>query len=452
MTQICKNLLNMPNIVVKIIETIEKEGFSAYAIGGCVRDYILGNIPHDWDIATSALPHHIKSIFKHTYDTGIKHGTVTVIEHGEKFEITTFRKETKYSDYRRPADVKFCDNLYEDTQRRDFTINSIAWHPQKGIIDYHDGIGDIQKKIIRAIGEPEKRFEEDALRMLRAIRFCAKLNFAIEQNTLNSIKECCHLIQYVSSERIRDELSGIIMSDNPLKFILLRDTNLLQYIMPEFEICFHTEQRHPYHIYNVASHILHSVANIEKDLILRWTMLFHDIGKPLSKSTDEDGVDHFYGHCEESVRLADNIMKRLKFDNHSRQFIIELIKLHDIKIIPDEKFIRKMLCRKGEKLFEMMLKVQEADSRAQNLQLSINNVYNLAKAKEIAERLLCERKCFTLKDLKISGKDLIEIGFEQGPKIGKTLNYLLDVVINEPEKNDRDILIELAREKLMKSC
>lgn len=440
----------MPEKVVKIIQTIEKQGYTAYAVGGCVRDFIIGNIPNDWDIATNALPHQIKSIFKHSYDTGIKHGTITIIEFDEKFEITTFRKESKYSDYRRPDDIEFCSSLYEDTQRRDFTINSIAWHPVKGIIDYHDGIGDIQKKIIRAIGQPSKRFKEDALRMLRAVRFCAKLNFTIEENTLNSIKQCCHLIQHISSERIRDELTGIILSDNPLKFILLRDTHLLQYIMPEFEICFHTEQRHPYHIYNVASHILHSVANIEKDFILRWTMLFHDIGKPVTKSTDEEGIDHFYGHCEESVRLADNIMKRLKFDNCSRRNIVELIKLHDIKILPDEKFVRKMLCKKGEKIFEMMLKVQEADTRAQNMELSNKNIDNLFKAKRIAERLVSERNCFTLKDLRISGKELIQIGYKQGPQIGQILNYLLDITINDPQMNDRDVLIEIAKKKLTK--
>jgi len=306
-----------PDNVSFIINKLNTHGFEAFIVGGCVRDSILGRTPNDWDITTNALPQHIKSIFEKTYDTGIRHGTVSVAVDGENIEVTTYRIDGGYSDHRRPDSVKFTSNLKEDLARRDFTINAIAYHPEEGLVDYFEGLKDLESGVIRAVGDAEQRFHEDALRMLRTIRFSAQLGFNIERATFDAIARSAGLIKNISSERIRDEINKILISQNPMYFDYLYETGLLHHIIPELTVCYQTRQNNPYHVYNVAGHIMHTVNSVKNTSILRWTMLLHDIGKPSQMTTDDKGIDHFYGHQEVSAELADVILNRLRFDKDS---------------------------------------------------------------------------------------------------------------------------------------
>ena len=435
--------ISLPQNAKYILDTLHKNGYQAFLTGGCVRDCILGRSPEDWDIATNALPDEIKSLFPKTADTGIRHGTVTVIIGNCKYEVTTFRIDGEYLDFRKPQSVTFTSSVENDLSRRDFTINAIAYNPEEGIVDPFGGIEDIKAGIIRTVGSPDKRFGEDALRMLRAVRFSAQLSFLIDKSTLNSIEKNCRLIEYISAERIRDELTKILLSDNPLCFSLLMDTGLIRYTLPEFEPCFITDQNNPYHAYNVALHTLYSAANIEKDKILRWTMLLHDIGKPGAKTTDSKGIDHFYNHQLLSTRLSKIAMERLKFDKKSMDKILLLIKYHDMQIKTDPKSVRKAMSKIGEDMFENLLKVIEADKKAQNPKLLQKRTEKFTKLWEIYEDIRDKKQCTGLKSLAVCGDDLIALGIKPGKRIKELLEYLLERVIEEPELNKKETLLGL---------
>jgi len=437
--------ISIPNKVQYILNTLHEHGHQAFIVGGCVRDCILGRKPGDWDITTDAVPYEVKQLFSKTIDTGIKHGTVTVIIDDSSYEVTTYRIDGEYLDFRKPESVSFTSSLEEDLSRRDFTINAIAYSPLAGIVDPFSGISDIKAKSIRTVGSPDKRFSEDALRMLRAVRFSAQLGFSITGNTLEAIGNNHRLIENISTERIRDELTKILLSDNPLCFSLLNDTNLIQYILPEFEPCFVTNQNNPYHAYNVAIHTLHSAANIEKDKVLRWTMLFHDIGKPGTKSTDKKGIDHFYNHRQLSVKLSKTAMLRLKFDKKSMERILLLIKYHDIHLKTEPKSVRKAIFKVGENIFQDLLKVIEADKKAQSPSMWEKRNKKLAKLWEIYWDIKAKGQCTSFKTLAVNGDDLIASGIMPGREIKELLNYLLKKVIEEPELNNKEILLELLR-------
>lgn len=434
----------IPGEVLQIINTLYANGYEAFIVGGCVRDGIMGKNPSDWDIATNAVPDEVKKLFEKTVDTGIKHGTVTIVINGVNYEVTTFRVDGLYLDNRRPESVEFTASIEEDLARRDFTVNAIAMNPVKGIVDPCGGIRDIESKTIRAVGNPNERFQEDALRMLRAVRFSAQLGFQIEKKTLESIEKNSALIKNISSERIRDELTKMLMSDNPLAFSLLFDTKLLKYIMPEFENCFLTVQNNPYHVYNVAVHILNSVAAVEKDKILRWTMLLHDIGKPAVKTTDDKNIDHFYNHPQKSIEMAKKILARLRFDNKSKERILRLIRFHDMNIRPEAKAVRKAVSKVGDDIFPDLLKVIEADKRAQNPKFFEERTKTIKQIRELYKDIKEKGQCISLKDLSISGHDLMALGFKQGKGIKKALDILLEKVIENPELNSRDMLIKMA--------
>lgn len=434
----------IPQEVEYIIEKLNGSGYEAYAIGGCVRDSILVRMPRDWDIATSARPDQIKDLFEKTVDTGIKHGTVTAVVMGKSFEITTYRVDGVYENNRRPSKVDFTSSLKEDASRRDFTINSIAFHPVQGLIDHFNGVADIENKRIRTVGDPDRRFGEDALRMLRAVRFSAELDFDVDAGVIRSIKDNSVLIKNISQERIREELSKILVSGDPIRFILLRDTHLLQYILPEFEICFHTAQNHPYHIYNVAIHTLKAVACVPCDRILRWAMLLHDIGKPLTRTVDDSGIDHFYGHPEKSVQLAEIVLRRLRFDNKSISKILRLIRHHDRRVEPTHKAVRKAAAAVGDDIFTDLLKVQEADKRAQNPEFFQERLEKLEQVRKIYYEIKEAKNCINLKDLAVNGDDLIGAGFQPGKEMRIMLERLLDAVTVDPELNSREKLLELA--------
>lgn len=437
--------IRIPGEVRQVLEILNNNGYEAYIVGGCVRDCILSKNPNDWDIATNARPREIKALFEKTIDTGIKHGTVTVLINSWSCEVTTYRIDGEYADSRRPESVGFTSSLTDDLSRRDFSINAIAYHPGEGFIDPFGGMNDIEKRIIRAVGEAGKRFQEDALRMLRAVRFSAQLDFTVDSRVMQSIKDNSHLIQNMSHERVRDELTKILVSGHPMKFILLRDANILQYVLPEFEVCFHTVQNHPYHVYNVAIHTLYAVSNIENDRILRWTMLLHDTGKPLTKTTDGNNVDHFYGHPEKSVQLAEAVLRRLRFDNKSVSRILRLIKFHDRNITPTFKSVRKAVAAVGDDIFLDLIKVQAADKKAQNPEYLKDRVDKLNQIKDIYLYIKEKNECLGLKDLAVNGDDLIGLGFMQGKEIRVILDRLLDMVIENPQLNNREKLMEISK-------
>ncbi len=430
----------------KIIKILQLKGYDAYIVGGAVRDTLLGNAAHDFDIATNALPEVIKNTFPKTIDTGIKHGTVTVLDSDGAYEVTTFRSDGEYNDMRRPDTVTFIDDLETDMHRRDFTINALAYNERRGIVDCVGGISDIENKIIRCVGNPEVRFREDALRMLRAVRFSAVLGFTIEENTANAIKKCAVMIKRISAERIREELEKILRSENPGGIYKLREFGLMQYIIPELDICFSVKQKNKYHLYNVGEHIMHAVAATPDDIIIRWAALLHDIGKPLTKSTDQNGIIHFYGHHRESVRLANDILHRLKLSNDERKSILMLIENHDIRIDANPVAVKRVMARLSEDLFLKLLLLQEADNRAKNPKYFPDKLSKLNDVRIIYKKVLSERQPYLPGDLVINGRDLIKLGFRAGREIGDTLHTLLDEVLLDPSLNNREYLMMRARQ------
>lgn len=429
-----------------VLDRLHRKGYEAYIAGGAVRDCVMGKTPHDYDIATSARPDEVKKIFKKVIDTGIAHGTVTVIEGGSGYEITTFRKEGGYSDSRHPDSVEFVGSIRDDLERRDFTINAMCYSPQTGVIDYFGGIEDIKAGIVRAVGEAKRRFGEDALRMLRAVRFCAALGFKLEDSTAAAIKSCAPLIKRVSSERLLGELNKILISDHPDAVALLHELGLMRYILPELEVCFSTPQKNKYHIYNVGDHIICATAAAEKDLILRWAALLHDIGKPACISTDSNGIIHFYGHHKESAAMAKDILYRLHMDHDSIRDILLLIENHDVRIEASPPAVKRMLAKLGDKLFLKLLSLQIADNRAKDGKYFAEKQKRIDEVRAVYEDIVAEGQPYLLSDLVINGRDLIKIGFKAGREIGDTLKLLLGEVVISPELNNRDYLLRRARE------
>lgn len=437
----------VPENVYKIIEELHRNNYEAYAVGGCVRDKLLGREPKDWDITTSAMPNEVKLLFNRTVDTGIKHGTVTVLLEQSQYEVTTYRIDGDYVDNRHPEEVSFTKKLEEDLKRRDFTINAMAYNETDGLVDIFGGQEDLKAKIVRCVGDPNERFNEDALRMLRAIRFSAQLGFEIEEETYKAIKANSHLIRNISAERIRDEITKIIMSNNPSKFMLLYDAGLLEYIIPEFIANINCPQNSPWHKYTVDEHIMQTVCNIENRLDLRWTMLLHDIAKAPCRTTDEKGYDHFAGHPVEGAVMANEILNRLKFDNKTIRKVTRLIKYHDHNIPLDERELRKTIAMVGEDIFEDLLKVMNADDAAKAEIVWIESREKNEALKKIYEKFKMNGYCLNKNDLKVSGDDLIECGFKQGIEIGDMLDFLFEKVLIEPKLNDKFELINLAKKE-----
>ena len=311
--------IQLPVKVDNIIKTLEAAGYEAFAVGGCIRDSVLGRTPQDWDITTSAKPQDVKRLFSHTIDTGIQHGTVTVMLEHEGFEVTTYRIDGEYEDARHPKEVTYTVNLLEDLKRRDFTINAMAYNESRGLVDAFDGMGDLQKKVIRCVGNPKERFTEDALRMLRALRFAAQLGFEVEEQTFAAIRELAQTIEKISAERIQTELVKLLTSDHPELIREVYTSGISDVILPEFSVLMQTEQNNPHHCYTVGEHTIHVVQQVENQKVLRLAALFHDIAKPVCKTTDETGVDHFYGHPKEGAKMAHRIFRRLKFDVDTMQ-------------------------------------------------------------------------------------------------------------------------------------
>lgn len=433
----------IPSNVKVILDCIHEAGEEAYIVGGCVRDLLLGMEPNDWDITTSALPEKVKSLFVRTIDTGLEHGTVTVMMDKEGYEVTTYRVDGEYEDHRRPDQVAFTRSLSEDLLRRDFTINAMAYNEEEGIVDLYGGLEHLDQKLITCVGRPMDRFNEDALRMLRAIRFSAKLGFDIAGDTYDAIKKLAPLIEHVSAERIQVELNKTLISKEPGKIEELVNTGLHQYIVPEIESVIGMEQNNPYHCYPVDQHIYRTLAYSEPSRVLRWALYLHDFGKGTSRTTDDEGVDHFYNHPEISESIAKTIMKRLKFDNKSMSYICRLIRYHDHRFVATKKAVRRGLNQLGTDLFDDYLKLREADIKAQHPDKEAESLSNLAKVKKLYLEIMEEDSCLSIKDLAVSGREMMELGYK-GKSIGDVLDHLLDQVLDEPALNEREKLMEIA--------
>jgi len=434
--------VEIPNVVEYVLNHLEYNGFQGYLIGGSVRDIFNYKSPKDYDICTNATPEQVKSLFAKSYDTGLKHGTVTIVLKDEYLEVTTLRKEGIYKDNRSPEEVFYTNSLKEDVARRDFTINSIAIDVNRNVYDYFGGLKDIENKIIRAVGNPDQRFNEDALRLMRAIRLSAQHDFDIEENTLQAIIKNAYLIQMISKERTRDELCKILLSDYPGYGIeMLERTRLLQYIIPELCECVGFNQRNIHHDKDVFEHTLSVLNNSPKILNVRLGALLHDIGKIKTFSIDDNGNGHFYGHHIEGAIIAEEILKRLKFDNKTIENVVVLVRYHmdrydKIRTTNIKKFINRIGIDNLNDLFE--LQIADVLGSAKEYQ-DFSNVISL---KEQCFKILNEKQPLTVKDLAINGHDLMNIGIQQGKEIGIALNWLLEMVLINPNLNNYEDLSE----------
>ena len=437
--------IELPTDVKYIIDTLHNAGYEAYAVGGCVRDSILGRTPDDWDITTSAMPLEVKRLFRPTIDTGLQHGTVTVLRHHIGYEVTTYRIDGVYEDARHPKEVTFTRNLKEDLLRRDFTINAMAYNDEEGLIDEYGGLDDIKNKKIRCVGNPIDRFTEDALRMMRAVRFSAQLGYDIEQDTKKAARKLHQRLDMVSAERIQIELCKLITSDNPDFLRIAYELGITSVILPEFDECMKQEQHHIHHCYSVGEHILHAMTGIEADRTLRYSMLLHDIGKPRCRIVDDEGKEHYYGHDVKSAEMAHDIMKRLKFDNDTLKKVEILVRNHDLKVEENERAVRRAMNKLGSEMFPMLLKVKKADVLAQSDYMRAEKLDSLKNLWAIYDIIVSEGQCITIADLAVKGSDLISEGFKPGPELGRVLNGLLELVIEDPAKNNKEILLKEAK-------
>lgn len=469
-------IMELPRDVSLIINTLENAGYEAYAVGGCVRDTILGRKPQDWDITTSAKPEQIKKLFRKTIDTGIQHGTVTVMLDHVGYEVTTYRIDGEYEDNRHPKSVEFTNNLTLDLERRDFTINAMAYNDTRGLVDEFCGIQDIENRIIRCVGDPGARFDEDALRMLRAVRFSGQLGFQIEENTKQAIVERAYHLKNISAERIRVELTKLLVSKDAGQLRTAYQTGMTQVFLPEFDRMMTLEQKNPHHIYTVGEHTVQSIEVMNRffwknagqlpkgewqkvkkivssltekqHMILCVTMLLHDVGKADTMTIDEQGTGHFYGHQEVSERIASRVLKRLTFDNDTIDTVKRLIRWHDYQFGQNVKSMRKAAAKIGQDIMYLLFLVQYSDILAQNPDTFSEKLARVDQAIRLWEEVAASNAALELKDLEITGRDLIALGISPGPEIGNILKNILEYVLENPEENKKEALLKYVKEKM----
>ncbi|MBQ6540050.1 MAG: HD domain-containing protein [Oscillospiraceae bacterium] len=436
----------IPEYVKSILFRLKTAGFDSYLVGGCVRDSVMGAVPHDYDIATPASPEAVEACFNdlHVIETGLKHGTVTVVSRGHPVEITTFRSDGEYLDNRRPEHVTFVSDLETDLSRRDFTVNALAYSPDSGIVDLFGGTEDIKAGIIRCVGDPETRFREDGLRILRALRFASRLGFTVDDATDAAIHKCSRLLDNISAERIFSELGGIL-TGSAAERILTDYSDIMFRIMPELEPMSRTTQNNPHHMYDVWTHTVKSVGAAEPDRILRLAMLFHDCGKPACKTTDDDGIDHFRGHPEVSGRIARVILNRLKSDNRTKDEVLFLVEHHDIQFSPKDNRLKKFIAETGEERFGRLLEVKHADLKARSEYSREVSLPELQRIEGIFREMKASGTCIQVKDLAVNGRDLIKLGVPEGKAVGLMLAQLLDMVVAGEIQNDREQLLAKTR-------
>ena len=443
--------IKLPDKVRLIINKLTDEGFEAYAVGGCVRDSLLGKEPNDWDITTSASPLQVKSLFRRTIDTGIQHGTVTVMFGNEGYEVTTYRVDGIYEDGRHPKQVTFTKSLEEDLKRRDFTINAMAYNDEAGLVDLFDGLKDMENRIIRAVGDPKERFNEDALRILRAVRFAAQLDYDIDEKTLEAVGELKQNLKLISAERIRMELQKLLTSKHPEKLLILYGSGVSKVILPEFDLMMETGQNTPHHMYSVGIHTIEALKNSVKyddelsdnDIkLLRLTMLLHDCGKPEAKTVDEEtGRDHFKGHAFISEKIAADVLKRLKYDNDTMNKVRRLVKYHDHRRRLTEPRVRRTIVEISDELIPLWLIVRRCDICAQSMMEREEKLKDIDDFERMYLKIKERGDCLSIKELAVTGNDLIKAGVKPGPGLGEILEMLFEDVLDVPEHNTAEYLM-----------
>ena len=442
--------IKIPTNANKIIHLLQHEGYSAYVVGGCVRDSILGRSPNDWDICTSAVPSEMQKVFcgYQVIETGLQHGTVTVLVDNEPYEVTTFRIDGEYSDNRRPDSVTFTTDLEADLSRRDFTINAMAYNDVVGLVDPFGGLRDLEQKIIKCVGDPNTRFEEDALRVLRALRFACQLGFSIDFTTSFSLLFKSPLLKNISNERINKELCKMIMTEHFSDIMLLYSGVLCQFI-PEACDLYSFDQKNPYHDYDVWKHTSEALRNsTTTDLETRLAIFFHDFGKPFCYQETKEGVRHFKGHGKVSAEIAFDIMTRLKFDNKTLYQVTELVHYHDATFEIGNKYVKRWLNKIGPEQFRRLLTLRRADIKGQKALYDSDRLTKIDTIEQLLNSILEAKECFTVRELAIGGNDLIAIGYKPGKELGQLLSELLQLVIDNVLVNSKEELLAAAKSKL----
>lgn len=442
------NEIALPVGASAILHALQSYGFEAYAVGGCVRDSLLGIAPKDWDICTSATPQQVEKIFAshRIIETGMQHGTVTIVMQDGQYEVTTFRTDGDYSDHRRPDTVSFTGSIAEDLARRDFTMNAIAYNGS-GLLDFYNGLSDLQSITISCVGSADARFREDALRMMRALRFSSVYGFSIEPTTAAAIHKNKDLLRLIAAERINNEFCKLLCGKNALT-VLLEYSDVMAVIIPELVPCIGFDQNNRYHQYTVYDHMMHAVANCKTDsLPVRLALFLHDIGKPFCYTEDENG-GHFHGHAVPSRDIAKTVLERLRFDTKTKNEVLELILYHDAVIEPTPKTVRRWLNKVGEERLRQLLLVREADIRAHVASTQTSRFARCSAVASILDEVIRQEQCFSLKDLAVSGKDILVLGIPQGKRVGEILHSLLDKVISDELPNDRAVLLK----EVVKMC
>lgn len=436
--------------VQAVMQALETVGVEAYAVGGAVRDLLLGKEPFDWDVTTSALPEQVMALFgDNAIPTGLKHGTVTVRQDGERIEVTTYRKDGDYVDHRHPVAVEFTSSLQEDLQRRDFTVNAIALTWDGNVIDPFGGQADLAAGMLRAVGDAERRFEEDALRILRGLRFASVLDFTIEPQTAAAMREKKELLKTIAAERVLEELTKLLCG-RAVRRVLMDFSDILGVVIPEILPSVGFDHQNPHHCYDVWEHTACAVENTPSEPILRWVMLLHDLGKPSVCVYDHvAGKARYGGHQAASVELAKEILPRLRFDNESTRRILLLVEHHDRLFDPTEKSIRRMLRLFGEEDLRALIHIRRADNLAQHPDFQGRQA-ELAACDEVLEKVLTEQQCFSLAQLAVNGRDMMALGLN-GKEIGTMLDDLLTAVVEEQLPNEKDVLLSAAKENMEKA-
>lgn len=432
-------MLKIPEPVRAVLERLESGGFSAYCVGGCVRDGLLGRAAEDWDVTTAALPEESMTIFPgQAFPTGLKHGTVTVRVGGMSVEITTFRTDGPYRDGRHPSSVSFTRSLEEDLARRDFTVNAMAMDLRGNLTDPFHGQSDLADRILRCVGDPDRRFGEDALRILRCLRFAAALGFTPEKETEESLRRSRALLHLIAAERVREELTRLLCAPDAAGVLRLFP-EVIGEVIPELTPMMGFDQRNCHHCHDVWEHTLWALRAAEPEPLIRWTLLLHDIGKPETFTVDSGGNGHFYGHPAVSRRLSEGVLRRLRFDNAGREAILTLVEWHDRYIPRTDRGVRRALCRLGEERLRQLLAVKRADNLAQAPEYR-NRQGEIDCLGQILDRLLAEQACFSLRQLAVNGRDLMALGLK-GPEVGQMLQELLDLVVDERLPNEKKMLL-----------
>lgn len=445
-----------PAKVRTIISRLQDAGYEAYAVGGCVRDSYMGRIPNDWDITTNALPAQVKEIFRRTIDVGIEHGTVKVMMGNDGYEVTTYRIDGEYEDSRHPKEVTFTSDLAEDLRRRDFTINAMAYSEKTGLVDLFGGMQDLKDGVIRAVGDPAERFDEDALRMLRALRFSAAFDFKIEDETAKAISRLCGNLANISAERIRTELEKLICSDHPGRLRQAYDLGVTAVIFPEWDVMTECEQVTPHHFTNVGDHTIVALEYIVKhfhdidkkeDRILRIATMLHDIAKPAKKFRGDDGADHFKGHPEEGVAMAESFLRRLKYDNDTIKRVKKLVRFHDDTPELTYPSVRRFIVDVEASNMDNLMRLKLADLYAHTDYKREEKLRRIETLDEMYRQIIKDGDCLSVSSLAVRGNDLMAEGIPAGPAIGAALSKLLEAVLDDPSVNEREKLLDIIRGK-----